>query len=501
MLDFLNQLLSSNFMPHGHCYFWKPEILWPIVIGDALTVISYFLIPLLLIRFLRKRKDIKFNFIFKLFAAFILFCGFGHLIEIINVWEPFYRLSAITKMGTGVISAGTVFVLFRVFPQVVKIPSPQELEAANEALKETNEELSQSNRDLKEAMAAAEMGNWEVNLETQTIHWSPMIYRIHEVPEGTALTLEDGINFYHPEHQPIITEAVNKAIETGESWDLELKLITAKKKVVWVRAIGRAVREGSKTIKLKGLFQDISERKEREQKLESYLAALKSSNEELQNFAYVASHDLQEPLRVIVSYLQLLDVNLGEELDDDGKLYIKNTVNAASRMKKLISDLLALSRLETSEEEHEQIDLNETMSNILRDMEVTIQETNAQINIDKLPQITGDRVQIIQVFQNLIGNAIKFRKKGVDPVINISHRKIDDLDEFKIEDNGIGINPKYYDRVFTIFQRLHSRSEYEGTGIGLAICKKIIERHHGTIDIESAPTGGSIFKFTLASRK
>jgi len=227
---------------------------------------------------------------------------------------------------------------------------------------------------------------------------------------------------------------------------------------------------------------------------------LERSNEELKRFAYVASHDLQEPLRMIASYLQLLERRYKGKLDSDADEFIDFAVDGANRMKTLINDLLAYSRIESRGEIFTLLKCDEIISDVLDNLEVSIRENNAIITYDDLPEIIGDKTQIHQLFQNLVSNAIKFRKQGA-PKIFIGVEEKENSWQFSVQDNGIGIDSQYFDRVFIIFQRLHTKEEYEGTGIGLAISKRIVERHGGRIWIESKPGEGSIFYFTIHKEK
>lgn len=234
--------------------------------------------------------------------------------------------------------------------------------------------------------------------------------------------------------------------------------------------------------------------------LSKRVAELASSNEELERFAYVASHDLQEPLRMVSSFLQLLQKRYHEKLDSKANEYIHFAVDGAERMKTLILDLLKFSRVNTSVDEHELIDLNEICENVLITYKQTIAKNNAAINVGALPAILGSKTELMQLFQNLIGNALKYRSEQ-PPVVDIDVTDADAFWQFSIADNGIGIDPRFYKKIFVIFQRLHHKNEYSGTGIGLAICKKIIERHGGKIWVESKPGTGSTFYFTLPKHK
>jgi signal transduction histidine kinase len=230
--------------------------------------------------------------------------------------------------------------------------------------------------------------------------------------------------------------------------------------------------------------------------LQRATANLERSNAELQQFAYTASHDLNEPLRMITSYLQLLQERSKEKLDSESREFIRFALDGAQRMRALIADLLAYSRLEAKRNSFEPTDCEAVFQTAVQNLRVAIEENNATIEHKPLPRVRGDPVQLVQVFQNLIGNALKFH--GAErPRVEVGANQHNGEWRFSFHDNGIGIDPKYFDRIFVIFQRLHTRQEYSGTGMGLAICKKIIERHGGRIWVESAPPKGSTFYFTL----
>lgn len=225
---------------------------------------------------------------------------------------------------------------------------------------------------------------------------------------------------------------------------------------------------------------------------------LERSNNELQNFAYIASHDLQEPLRMVTSFLNLLKDEYDGQLSDDADQYIDFAVDGAQRMKQLIQDLLSYSRISTQGDEFADVDIDNVLQNVLDNLAVTIHESDVTIICNtSLPTIKGDKSQLTSLFQNLISNAIKFQQSDQQPIITIAVEEKGAYWQFEISDNGIGIDPKFYDRIFTIFQRLHNRTDYAGTGIGLAMCKKIVERHSGTIWLESKLGEGSKFYFLL----
>ncbi|MCL4248998.1 MAG: PAS domain S-box protein [Anaerolineae bacterium] len=247
-----------------------------------------------------------------------------------------------------------------------------------------------------------------------------------------------------------------------------------------------------------GVIMDISERKRSERRVANYAERLRRSNEELKQFAYVASHDLQEPLRMVSSYLQLLENRYSDQLDQDAKEFIGFAVDGATRMKQLIQDLLLYSRVETRKGAFSMVDMNQVLDAVKRDLGVLIQETGATVTSGDLPVLTADQLQMTQLLQNLINNAIKFRSEE-PPCVEISAEKVSDLWKFTVRDNGIGIEEKYKDRIFEIFQRLHGRGKYPGTGIGLAICRRVVERHGGRIWVESEAGHGSNFYFAISS--
>jgi len=231
-------------------------------------------------------------------------------------------------------------------------------------------------------------------------------------------------------------------------------------------------------------------------------AELERSAEELTNFAYIASHDLQEPLRKIIAFGDRLAAKFGSVLNDTGKDYIERMQKSAIRMKGLIDDLLHFSRLTMRSTPFQKIDLNEVISGVLSDLEVQIERTKGRVEVETLPSIEGEKFQMYQLFQNLISNGLKYHRDEEAPVIKIKYAGLDnDLEEIYIEDNGKGFDEKHLERIFRPFERLHSHSEYGGTGMGLAICYKIVAHHKGQITAKSQPNQGSTFIVKLPSKQ
>lgn len=372
LADFFRNLFdSSDWPPRWHCGKWTEFHGWLYIISDLMVWGAYFAIPLIIVRYISRKTNIKFSRIYFLFAAFILACGATHFLDAVAFWYPAYRLSALVRFFTGVISWFTVYYLIKSLPALFAMRSAKEV---------------------------------EIELEET---------KLREYKKGMVRTME-----------------------------------------------------------------------------------LERKNKELEQFAYVASHDLQEPLRTTSSFIEIFKEKYMGKMDEETDDILNYISQSNDRMKVLIKDLLDYSRI-GRKPVIEDVNCNDVLEDVLADLSVNINETNTTIFREKLPEVKGYPTELKQLFQNLVSNSIKFRKPGIDPQIQISAVRNNGHWEFAISDNGIGMEETDTERIFVIFQRLHTRTEYEGSGIGLSFCKKIVELHGGNIWVKSKLGEGSTFYFTI----
>ncbi|HYC71934.1 MAG TPA: ATP-binding protein [Opitutaceae bacterium] len=312
--------------------------------------------------------------------------------------------------------------------------------------------------------------------------------------------LEEPILWYerlHADDRDRWNREFARTISSGEPLRSAYRVLTRAGKVVWLQTEVRIARDDqNRPAFIHGIAMDVTATKEAEQRVGLYAKRLEQTNTELEKFAYVASHDLQEPLRSMLSYSQILREDYGDKLDAEALQHLQRISTAGLRMKELILALLQFSKLGRDTPPVAPTDFNQVVAQALGNLDATIRETGAIVKVDSLPTTPATRDYMVPLFQNLIGNALKFRSAET-PRIEISAARQGDHWEFSVRDNGIGIEREYHARIFEIFQRLHTQAQIPGTGIGLAVCKKIVDLHKGRIWVESEPGKGSIFRFTL----
>ncbi len=751
----LNLATPLAFIPHGHCYLWKPELVGLNLVSDALIALAYYSIPITLFYFVRKRQDLPFRWAFMLFAVFIIACGTTHLMDIWTLWHPTYWVAGALKAITAIASVSTAILLLPIIPKALALPSPAKLETANRKLQAeiaerqrlekerngffklspdllcittfdgyfqyvnpawetetgfTTEEIlakpyidmfyaddhAALAADAQKVMAGIDTASYESRLQCKNgaakwIAWSAsaapeerlvyvvgrniterkqteerlklqsiilknmaggvclvrtgdgeiaytnpkfermfgydsgelngkhvsilnyqsdqvdanevtqtimgtiqeqgeFTYEVHNIKkdgtpfwcQATASLLEhpeygmvmvavqydvsdrkrveqalrlseerlqlalegsgDGLwdwnivndkvylspqyvemlgykvgelpgdistwnNLTHPEDQPWVMEILTAHLkDSSHPYTFDYRVRTKSGEWKWIGNYGKVVirDEDGNPLRMTGTHKDISDRKRAEAERQTLMVKLQQSNHELEQFAFIASHDLREPLRTIRSFCSLLQSKHRDSLNEKGQDYLNRIQNATQRMQVLVNDLLSLSHVSTQSKPFLPVDLAKVVKEVTSGLQKQLQQTGGRVEVENLSTVHGDPTQLLQLFQNLISNALKFHR-DVAPVVKISSQlqpatenaNDSGFQQILVEDNGMGFDEKYGERIFEAFERLHGRGEYEGTGIGLSICKKIVERHGGNITVRSLIGHGSTFIITL----
>ena len=371
--------------------------------------------------------------------------------------------------------------------------------------------LKSSQEQFQLAMIGASDLLWHADLVTKSVafseRWRDLLYHRGESPADLLLFLKNRV---HPDDLVTLNECLNDHLKNRTPFKIDFRAFTSHGRYFWFIAKGQAVwDESGNPLRMAGSISDISTRKFVEERLRVTLQSLSRSNRELADFASVASHDLQEPLRKVQAFASLLQENLKHK-DPETLDITRRICDAAARMQKLIHDLLQLAKIDTSAQAFTMVNLNFIVADVLGDLELRIKETRAIIKVPELPSIEAEPTQMRQLFQNLLGNAIKFSARAQQPEVTIlCHIQEQETSDgqthqwaiITICDNGIGFDEKQLPRIFKVFQRLHARSDYEGSGIGLSICRRIVERHSGQITARSSPGAGAQFVVQLPFRQ
>lgn len=523
MDQFFSFFTDARFMPHGHCYFWQPDVLWPNVIGDAVTAVSYFAIPFLLTTFVRRRDDLKFTIIFWAFALFITACGITHLFAVISVWHPIYYIEGYMKLLTGAISFFTVVLLASKFSELLAVPSTEQLAVANRALqeeiqerKETEAALLAKQREFNSIIRNAPIGKAILDLNG---NWKDVNNKLTQMFGYTreemlqtnfqSLTYEEDL----PQDMKVIEHLLAGEVESTEFE----KRYYDKEGNVWYGLVSATLAGdeiGGKQFFIAQIV-DITERKNREKRelelkeeLERQVAErtqeLAEANQDLKNFVYVLGHDLRAPL----SNLHQLADMVKEELEAEvgathSATHALSLISSnAANLSKMMKELLAFSMAGKQELVREMIDMEKLTREAYEELLLSLPaEQDASLELAAMPQAYGDLSAIKQVLHNLISNGLKYSARREKSIIEVGGEIREGSSVFWVKDNGIGFDEKHKKQLFALFQRLHSSQEYEGTGVGLAICHRIIRKHEGRIWAESKMEEGATFYFELPLTK
>ena len=495
-MEFLKHLFSSDgFMPHGYCYLWNPGLVWLHVTSDTLITAAYLSIPLTLVYFVRKRRDLPFHWMFLCFGTFIIACGATHLMEVWNLWHADYWLAGFVKGVTALASVSTAILLIPLVPKVLALPSPGDLQRSEQKF-----------RGLLEAAPDAivivdERGRIVlINAQTEKLFG----YERQELLNQTVeLLIPERFRGKHHGHRggffadPRV-RPMGAGLELfglrkdGLEFPVEISLSPLETEDgVLVSSSIRDITERRKTEEVKKLNVDL------ERRVAERTFDLAAANKELEAFAYSVAHDLRAPLRHIDGFSKLLAEQIGGSLDETSLHYME-TIQASSRnMASMVDELLDLSRVARKEVNFQAIGLNSLIAEVLEGLQPEVQGREIEWQIANLPFIECDPVLMKQVFVNLLSNAVKFTRPRPHAIVQVGHAEVDGQSVIFVRDNGVGFSMKYSEKLFGVFQRLHRQEDFEGTGVGLATVQRIIQKHGGRIWAEAELNSGATFYFTL----
>lgn len=534
-------LASVNFMPHGHCFLWRKDLLFLHVGSDLFIAAAYMMIPAGLLKVAKSRTDLSFKPIYVLFILFIFFCGCTHILDTWNIWNSDYYFEGMLKAITATVSVLTALALWRNIEAIIALPSPQALKLINDSLQSEIEKRKKVEQHLIEARASLEekvvertksldLINMQLKQEVAGKSTAQVQFQtlFEASPSGIVVVDEDGIiqlanqkahEFFTVDKSSLCNRNIEdlvpmRNVEEHMKMRAHYMENPTKRQMGQLRDVQGKRLDGSTfsasialtpITSLQGVKQviativDLTEQRTQHMLLKQRNDALHQSNLELEQFAFVASHDLREPLRKIISFGKLLTSGNYGQMDEKGVTFLGYMCNAAERMTELLDHLLDYSRITSRAKPFMLESLDQLLQIVLQDLELRVNENNVHVEVKgTLPSIYCDGAQIRQLFQNIIDNAIKYRSTE-SPRITISIIESDrEWITLCVKDNGIGFMSDFSEQIFEVFKRLHSRQAYPGTGMGLAICKKIVQRHGGSIKAEGEEGGGAAFFITLS---
>jgi PAS domain S-box-containing protein len=479
---------TTGFPARWHCGRWSSALGWLHIVSDILVFGAYMAIPIVLVSFIRHRRDLPkpFPVVFWLFGAFIVACGTTHLIEAVIFWHPVYRLAGAVKAATAGVSWLTLAFLAPAVPKALALKTPDELKRQVEEATDQLRHERDAVRHLAAIVESSQDAILSQDLTGRIQSWNRGAtrmfgYSISEIIGCSSELLIPEIS------RPELDAALARARAGEATEQLVSEWVRKDRTRLAVAVTISPFLQNGEVSGLSMIVRDITS-------LRAKTVELERSNEELEQFAFVASHDLQEPLRMVVSFMDLLKRSHAGALDETALKYVDFAVDGASRMKQLIDALLVYSRVDARGGDFERVQLSAVFENVIRLIPLLVQESGARITCDVLPEVWGDSAQLEQLMQNLLSNAIKFRS---DRPLEIRVKCSDQSThwEVSVQDNGIGFETRHADRIFQMFQRVHDRDS--GSGIGLAIARRIIGRHGGRIWANAVAGEGAVFRFTL----
>ena len=496
-MDFLFLPYADQaFMPHGHCYFWDPFVLWSHAISDSIIALAYFIIPFSLVEIVRKRKDFRYIWRIMLFAFFILGCGATHLMDVIVIWKPWYYTDSIARIITALASIGTALMLIKITPRLILIPSAEKWQKMNEDLKQLNESLEKK-VEARTAALAESAATFEFVTDTipQLVWTAPADGKLDYFNQHwyrySGLNYEASCDrgwqqVIHPEDRPEVAEAWERSVKDGQRFEIECRLLhkdSSRYRWHLLRALAMKDEDG-RVSKWFGTATDIHEQKTKSEELIKV-------NEELDNFVYTASHDLKAPLTNLEGLVNILDRPV--DTAPAPKTLLPMMQQQVSRLRLIISDLADVGRIEKEvAEDFELVSVTEMIEEFRQLNYDRITQSGVTINTQlDANEIYFSARNLRSIIHNLMDNALKYRSKDIIPHIDIHARFEKEFWLLTISDNGIGITETAQRKVFDMFKRFNR--DTEGTGIGLYIIKRVAEKYGGAAWVESKTGKGSAF--------
>lgn len=503
--EFFSSLLNtSQFPARWYCGEWSEFHGWLYIGSDVAIWLAYFMIPLVLFYFLiKKRESLPFKGIFTLFIAFILACGLTHLIDAAIFWWPAYKLSAVIRFFTAVVSLSTVFGLMKIIPSVIQLKSPDELLKEIEQRKEVEKKLKASEEKYRSTFKYSSIGIANLNVDGNFLNVNKAFCNLLGYSEEEFF-VNDLPSLLQPEdRESVFTILRNIKDQLFDHYESENRFIDKNGKSVLVQLNASGILENGEVQYIVIHAQDISAKKakinlELEAKVKKRTKQLEIINQELEAFSYSVSHDLRSPLRTIQGFSQAVEEDYNDILPDQAKEYLQRVSKASDRMGNLIDDLLDLSRISRRELVFKQVDLAKLANDIYAQLEKPDDSSFEFLTPPELITKADPGLMRI-VLENLLGNAIKYHdaKKKKTIIEMGTYQNENEGTAYFIKDNGVGFDMAFVDKLFGAFQRLHSGKAFQGSGIGLATVKRIISRHEGTVWAKGEVGEGATFYFTI----